>query len=369
MPYEILQSGDKWHVSNSDTGEIKGEHDTEEEAKAQLAALYANVEDAKPVTEASQDMNKLDDSGTPGTLFIPLTKIDEEQRTVYGWGALEQPDAANEIMDYSTSKPHFMEWSSTAAKRSGGKSKGNVRSMHNNTAAGKLVDFRADDMNKGFYVGAKIVDQAEWQKVKEGVYTGFSIGGSYLRRWPDEGTIGKIRYTAKPTELSLVDAPCIPGATFQIMKADSIEQGTFKTGAGSIRAVIDLDGDELEKLDSTPVPTPEPDLGEKVSADMIGDGKGQTLQHMPPPNANIELTGNTGLSGTTNIPTTDELTQAAARSKELETFAAGIIKQFRADIKKIMREELYRAIGEEQPEEKQVKTNGGVAATRMIKVV
>ncbi len=296
-----------------------------------------------------------------GALFIPLTKIDAEQRTVYGWGAIEQPDAANEIMDYQSSKPHFMEWSSTAAKRSGGKSKGNVRAMHNNTAAGKLIEFRADDMNKGFYVGAKIVDDNEWEKVTTGVYTGFSIGGSYLRRWPDEATIGKIRYTAKPSELSLVDAPCIPGATFQIMKADSIEQGTFQTGAGSTRAAIELDSDELEKIES-PVSSPEPDLGEKVSADMIGDGKGQTLQHMPPPNANVELTSNT------NLPTTAELTQAAARSKELESFTAGIIKQFRADIKKIMREELYRAIGAEQPEEELLKPTGGSAATRIIKV-
>lgn len=155
-------------------------------------------------------------------IFIPIMKVDEEQRTVYGWGAVEEPDNSNEIMDFATSRPNFEAWTNAAQKRSGGQSKGNVRAMHQPIAAGKLVSFQANEQKRGFYVGAKIVDDKEWEKVQQGVYTGFSVGGSYQRRWPDTQNPGLIRYTAKPVELSLVDAPCIPSATFQFVKADGV---------------------------------------------------------------------------------------------------------------------------------------------------
>ena len=37
---------------------------------------------------------------------------------------------------------------------------------------------------KRIEICGKVVDDAEWQKVEEGVYTGFSQGGRYLKRWP-----------------------------------------------------------------------------------------------------------------------------------------------------------------------------------------
>jgi hypothetical protein len=50
MPYSIKKNAgdcDGYAVVNSDTGDVKGCHPTEEAAKKQLAALYANVPDAK----------------------------------------------------------------------------------------------------------------------------------------------------------------------------------------------------------------------------------------------------------------------------------------------------------------------------------
>jgi hypothetical protein len=155
-------------------------------------------------------------------MFIPITKVNEQRREVWGWAAIEEPDNSDEILDYETSKPHFLDWSNRAQKRSGGKSLGNVRSMHQNVAAGKLIELRPDDVSKGFYVGAKIIDDGEWKKVESGVYTGFSVGGSYLKRWQDFRNPGKMRYTARPTELSIVDSPCIPSATFEMLKADGM---------------------------------------------------------------------------------------------------------------------------------------------------
>lgn len=160
------------------------------------------------------------------SIFIPITKVDEENRLVYGRLAAEEVDAADEILDYESSKPLFEKWSSDQEAASGGLSKGNVRAMHGSVAAGKLTEFACNDDNKAMEGCAKVVDDAEWTKVLEGVYTGFSIGGKYVKRWQDGGNW---RYTARPVEVSLVDSPCIKSATFSVIKSDgSVEDRLFK---------------------------------------------------------------------------------------------------------------------------------------------
>ena len=157
-------------------------------------------------------------------LSIPITKIDLVKREVWGVAAVEQPDRAREILDYETSKPLFQGWSDEVAKDSGGKSLGNLRAMHTKTVAGKLIAFATNDVAKQFEIGTKVVDDNEWKKVEEGCYTGFSIGGDYERRWDDPVLKGVVRYTARPQEISLVDRPCIPGATFEAIKADGTKE-------------------------------------------------------------------------------------------------------------------------------------------------
>ncbi|HTR13273.1 MAG TPA: hypothetical protein VMI72_08485 [Roseiarcus sp.] len=101
------------------------------------------------------------------------------------------------------------------------------RASHARTrAAGKLTDIAFEDDAKRVVVSAKIVDDDEWRKVQEGVYTGFSQGGRYLKRWPDPET-GLIRYTAEPQEISLVDLPCLPEATFEVVKGGVVEKRAF----------------------------------------------------------------------------------------------------------------------------------------------
>ena len=156
-------------------------------------------------------------------LFIPLTKVDAQNRLLYGTIAAEVPDRCGEIFDYNSSKPHFLTWSGDFEKATGGGSKGNLRAMHGNVAAGKLVDIVFDDGGKKIKAVAKVVDEDEWRKCEEGVYTGFSVGGSYVRRWIDP-TAGLKRYEAKPREVSLADRPCIPTATFTLVKTDGSEE-------------------------------------------------------------------------------------------------------------------------------------------------
>lgn len=158
-------------------------------------------------------------------LFVPITKVDVKQRLVYGAAAVEEVDKAKEIFDYDSSKPLFEAWSAEAHKFSNGKSYGNVRAMHGKVAAGRLDQITFNDDDKIIEVAAKIVDDNEWEKVEEGVYTGFSIGGSYEKRWKDGDCT---RYTAAPAEVSIVDNPCQPSARFTMTKADgSTEERPF----------------------------------------------------------------------------------------------------------------------------------------------
>lgn len=174
--------------------------------------------------------------------FFQLRKVDEEKRLVYGRATQEIVDRSGEIMDYETSKPLIEAWSLEASAASGGLSKGNVRSQHRkDSASGKVVEIEFDDTSKWVDVAVKVVDDADWKKVQEGVYTGFSMGGSYAKKWSDPTLTtasGRpvVRYTAQPSEISLVDRPCVPTAGFfEVLKADgSTEQKAFHQGENNM---------------------------------------------------------------------------------------------------------------------------------------
>ncbi len=162
-------------------------------------------------------------------MFIPIVKVDATRRLVYGVATAETEDRAGEICDYASTKPLYEKWSQEISKATGGKSFGNLRAMHGNVAAGKVTKITFNDAEKKVEICAKVVDDVEWLKVQEGVYTGFSQGGVYERRWQDSE--GRNRYTAAPSEISLVDMPCLPEATFEMIKADgTIEKRSFGKG-------------------------------------------------------------------------------------------------------------------------------------------
>jgi hypothetical protein len=175
-------------------------------------------------------------------MFLPLAKVDADQRLVHGVATAEKPDRSGEICDYASTKPYFEAWSAEAEAASGGKSLGAVRAMHGAVAAGKLTEITFDDPGKRIVVSAKIVDDGEWEKVLEGVYTGFSQGGRYVARWDDEDT-GLTRYTAEPMEISLVDLPCLPDATFEVVRA----------GVSEFRKFV---GEAMQPVISPPVAAP-----------------------------------------------------------------------------------------------------------------
>ena len=167
-------------------------------------------------------------------LDIPITKVDAARRLVFGVATAEIADRSGEICDYASTKPLYEKWSEAIATSSGGKSLGNLRAMHGAVAAGKVTALSFNNDAKQIEICAKVVDDAEWTKVEEGVYTGFSQGGTYARRWTDEA--GAKRYTADPHEISLVDLPCLAAARFEMIKADgSHEWRPFRDTAAAER--------------------------------------------------------------------------------------------------------------------------------------
>ena len=171
-------------------------------------------------------------------MFIPITKVDAAQRLVYGLATAEVEDRAGEICDYVSTKPLYEKWSEEIAKSSGGKSLGNLRAMHGPVAAGKVTKIFFNDADKQIEICAKVIDDTEWAKVTEGVYTGFSQGGAYARRWTDED--GLTRYTADPSEISLVDLPCLPQASFEMIKADGTRE--LRLFGNGVNAAVRLSG-------------------------------------------------------------------------------------------------------------------------------
>lgn len=95
-----------------------------------------------------------------------------------------------------------------------------LREMHDSWAAGKTLQARVDDADGCTYIRAKVVDKDAIQKVREGVYQGFSIGGHVPdggRNSEDETIIEQIQLV----EISLVDRPANPDAVIHLFKADA----------------------------------------------------------------------------------------------------------------------------------------------------
>lgn len=135
-------------------------------------------------------------------IYAKITKRDDETRMVYGYASTEALDVQGEVVTKAAIEaalPEYLKFS-------------NIREMHSSSAVGVAKSADIDD--KGLYISAKVVDDTAWEKVKEGVYKGFSIGGKAISKV--SGVIEKMRLT----EISLVDRPANPECVIDLYKAD-----------------------------------------------------------------------------------------------------------------------------------------------------
>jgi hypothetical protein len=193
--------------------------------------------------------------------FIPLTKVEEQPNGdlfVYGEVTAERPDRDGEICKYASTVPFYKayaeELSKATTKAGIEESIMPLREMHQLSAVGcgKSMDCLDDD--KTIKMGFNVVDKSAIEKVKKGVYTGFSQGGSYVKKWTAPWTDPETNvtknytwYISNPGEVSLVDSPCLSTAHFDYVKADgSVELRKFATApAASPSALSDSDVDRI----------------------------------------------------------------------------------------------------------------------------
>ena len=159
-------------------------------------------------------------------LSMPFNKVDEQRRTVSGFASLDNLDKQYDIVTSEASMEAFAKF------------RGNIREMHQPSAVGKMVSFKEDKyfdpeskkFYKGVFVSAYISKGANdaWEKVLDGTYTGFSIGGR-MNKWDDaydEKSDSQIRIIKDYDliELSLVDSPANQFANIvSVEKVDGVD--------------------------------------------------------------------------------------------------------------------------------------------------
>jgi FtsZ-binding cell division protein ZapB len=167
-----------------------------------------------------------DADGDNVRLSMPFSKVDKERRTVSGFASLDNVDKQNDIVTMEASLKAFKKF------------RGNIREMHQPSAVGKMVSFKEDKyfdpqtgkMYNGIYVSTYISKGAQdaWEKVLDGTYTGFSIGGR-MNKWDDgydEKSDTQIRIIKDYdlVELSLVDSPANQFASIvSVEKVDGVD--------------------------------------------------------------------------------------------------------------------------------------------------
>jgi archaellum component FlaC len=156
-------------------------------------------------------------------LSMPFGKVDIEKRIVSGFASLDNVDKQFDIVTTEASMSAFAKF------------RGNIREMHQPSAVGKMISFKEEKyfdpeskkFYKGIYVSTYISKGAQdaWEKVLDGTYTGFSIGGR-MNKWDDaynEELDKSIRIIKDYdlVELSLVDSPANQFAS--IMSVEKVD--------------------------------------------------------------------------------------------------------------------------------------------------
>ncbi len=153
-------------------------------------------------------------------IFAPITKselMEDGRLKVYGVATSETLDKDTEIVDYESAKKVFAEWP------------GNIREQHDaKKAVGRALAITPMDGEKAIglecFVSAGAKDTQA--KVLDGTLAGFSIGASSERKVPEVVKVNGEEKTAvriflkRLSEVSLVDSPCNPSCSFQLVKAD-----------------------------------------------------------------------------------------------------------------------------------------------------
>ena len=128
---------------------------------------------------------------------LSIQKVDKDKRLVFGWANIAVTVDGEQVLDYQEDMIDPEELETAAYRfvelyRDGGE-------MHQRTGVAVLVEsvilteekqaamgIEVGTMPVGWWVGFRVTDDDVWQKVKDGEYSMFSIGGSAIREEIEE---------------------------------------------------------------------------------------------------------------------------------------------------------------------------------------
>ena len=171
-------------------------------------------------------------------LSMPFGKVDRERRIVSGFATLDNVDKQGDIVTTEASMNAFKSF------------RGNLREMHKPSAVGKVVSFKEDryfDPNtkkfySGVYVSAYVSKGAQdaWEKVLDGTYSGFSIGGS-IKKFDDDFDENMSKSIRVIKEYDLVELSLVDNPANQFANIISIEKVNGQDEVGGYLAKMDID--------------------------------------------------------------------------------------------------------------------------------
>lgn len=171
------------------------------------------------------------------TPFAEIRKNDDGSRTVYGLVTDEALDADSQIADLNWARKEMTDWSKYS----------NIRAMHKNEAVG--VGKSMEDKGDGIWLESHIVDADAVVKIDAGVYKGYSIGikslpGNPYRVTKDVAARNGRIVGGAIVEVSIVDRPAHPDATFTVVKnvealdKEASDLKILSEAAAMIRSVV-----------------------------------------------------------------------------------------------------------------------------------
>lgn len=205
------------------------------------------------------------------TRYVPITKIDDDERMVFGWASTPELDSDGEVITVKALEkalPDYMKFPT-------------IREMHQPRVAGTTKN--AEINANGLYIGAKIISDEAWKMVKGGGYRGFSVGGNVVLR------TGNVINELDLVEISLVDVPANKGARIEVWKkekdtelttakaiAESLGKISFEANTHAellrkgVKIAMDEKVKELEKKEEVKTPDVE-EVKEETPATPSGD--------------------------------------------------------------------------------------------------
>lgn len=162
---------------------------------------------ARRIVESNSEKGHM---ATETALFVPILKSEKQADgtlLVHGIATDTTLDSDEQVCDaewLKSAMPDWFRW-------------GNIREQHSHIAAGVAEEYKAD--GDQHFITARVVDPSSVKKVETGVLKGFSIGIQRARIATDEKAPGGRICGGTIVEVSLVDRPANPTATFTIAKS------------------------------------------------------------------------------------------------------------------------------------------------------